>query len=122
MRVLDHPERREMKLDVVLAALADPVRRSIVCHLNDQLDGHACAAFDLPVSKSTATHHFRVLREAGLIRQEYQGTSIMNSLRRDDLDARFPGLFDAVFAAQHIEQGVEPAGTAEVERSGSAAG
>ena len=62
------------------------------------------------MSKSTATHHFRVLREAGVIRQEYQGTSIMNTLRKDDLDARFPGLFEAVFTAQDIETPTRTAG------------
>lgn len=103
MRTLDHPDRNDMRLDAVLAALADPVRREIACKLNDSLDNHACVAFDLPVSKSTATHHFRTLREAGVIRQEYQGTSIINSLRKDDLDERFPGLLEAVFAAQNIE-------------------
>jgi DNA-binding transcriptional ArsR family regulator len=48
------------------------------------------------VSKSTCTHHFRVLREAGVIEQEVLGTARLNSLRREDLDARFPGLLDAV--------------------------
>src|SRR5690625_4873669 len=62
MRTLDHPQRDEMRLDAVLSALADPVRRHIVCRLNDCADDSACVAFDLPVSKSTATHHFRVLR------------------------------------------------------------
>ncbi|CAM5386110.1 hypothetical protein SMICM304S_02349 [Streptomyces microflavus] len=51
----------------------------------------ACIAFDLPVSKSTTTHHFKVLREAGVIRQHYEGTSRMSRLREDDLEARFPG-------------------------------
>ena len=103
MRTLEHPARHELSLDAVLAALADPVRRLIVCRLRDKAENPACARFDLPVSKSTATHHFRVLREAGLITQQYQGTSILNALRSDDLAARFPGLIDAVFAAQHIE-------------------
>lgn len=103
MRSLEHPSREEMRLDTVLAALADPVRRQVACRLFDHEDGHACGTFDLPVSKSTSTHHFRVLREAGVIHQEYRGTSIMNSLRREDLENRFPGLLEAVFAAQHIE-------------------
>lgn len=104
MRTLDHPNRDEMRLDTVLAALADPVRRTVACKLNDAFGDHACATFELPVSKSTATYHFRTLREAGVIRQEYEGTKIMNTLRKDDLDARFPGLLDAVFAAQNIER------------------
>lgn len=103
MRTLEHPGRDEIRLDIVLSALADPIRRDIVCRLNDSVEDRSCTAFDLPVSKSTMTHHFRILREAGLIRQRYQGTSIMNALRRDDLDARFPGLLSAVFTAEHIE-------------------
>lgn len=108
MRALEHPSREDMRLDTVLAALADPVRRKVACRLFDHEDGHACGTFELPVSKSTSTHHFRVLREAGVIRQEYQGTSIMNSLRRDDLNARFPGLLEAVFSAQRREEDLSP--------------
>jgi DNA-binding transcriptional ArsR family regulator len=58
-----------------------------------------CNSLALPVSKSTCTHHFRVLREAGVIRQRVEGTTKLNSLRREDLDARFPGLIDAVLEA-----------------------
>ncbi len=83
----------------MLAALADPVRRAIVLQLAHGHSDQACIAFDLPVSKSTSTHHFRVLREAGIIEQRYEGTAILSSLRHDDLAARFPGLLDAVIAA-----------------------
>ncbi|MFJ4268357.1 ArsR/SmtB family transcription factor [Paenarthrobacter nicotinovorans] len=103
VRTLAHPERADLRLDAVLSALSDPIRRSIACRLSECTDDRACLAFELPVSKSTATHHFRVLREAGIIRQEYQGTAIMNALRRSDLEARFPGLLEAVFTAQHDE-------------------
>jgi DNA-binding transcriptional ArsR family regulator len=58
-----------------------------------------CNSLELPVSKSTCTHHFRVLREAGVIRQRVDGTTKLNSLRRDDLEARCPGLIDAVLGA-----------------------
>jgi DNA-binding transcriptional ArsR family regulator len=51
-----------------------------------------CGSFDLPVTKSTCTHHFKVLREAGVIHQRQEGTSRLNTLRREDLEARFPGL------------------------------
>ena len=61
-----------------------------------------CGSFDLDISKSTKTHHFRVLRESGLITQEAQGNCRMTSLRREDLDARFPGLLDAVLAADRV--------------------
>jgi DNA-binding transcriptional ArsR family regulator len=59
-----------------------------------------CKSFELPVVKSTCTHHFRVLREAGVIRQRLEGTTKLNSLRRSDLDHRFPGLLDAVLGGR----------------------
>lgn len=57
-----------------------------------------CASSNLPVSKSTATHHFRILREAGLVRQVDRGNSRAATLRRADLDLRFPGLLDLIAA------------------------
>ncbi|NEE01086.1 ArsR/SmtB family transcription factor [Phytoactinopolyspora halotolerans] len=100
-RVPEHPDVRSVTVQQVLEALVDPVRRSIITQLSGSPADIACGAFDLSVSKSTATHHFRVLREAGLIRQYYVGTSRMNSLRRDEFDDRFPGLLDAVVSADH---------------------
>ena len=99
-RELAHPDITAVSLDTVLAALADPVRREIISQLAGGHDDQACIAFELPVSKSTSTHHFRVLREAGLITQRYEGTAILNTLRREDMEARFPGLLDAVIAAE----------------------
>jgi DNA-binding transcriptional ArsR family regulator len=103
MRTLPHPDRDELQLDTVLSALADPVRRRIVDQLADGPDDQACIAFELPVSKSTSTHHFRVLREAGVIEQHYRGTAILNTLRAADLDAQFPGLLPAVLQATRDE-------------------
>lgn len=101
-RVIAHPTREEITLESVLAALADPVRLRIVGDLAAAHTEMACISFSLPVTKSTATHHFRVLREAGLIRQSYQGTSRLNVLRQDDLEALFPGLLDTILAvARH---------------------
>ncbi|WP_345149454.1 ArsR/SmtB family transcription factor [Arthrobacter ginkgonis] len=99
MRILAHPDRGELQLDAVLSALSDPVRRRIASQLADGLDDQACIAFQLPVSKSTSTHHFRILREAGVIEQHYRGTAILNSLRATDLKARFPGLLQAILQA-----------------------
>ncbi|RLU89131.1 transcriptional regulator [Streptomyces griseocarneus] len=59
----------------------------------------SCSVFELPVSKSTTTHHFRVLRENGVIQQFYRGTAKMSLLRRGDLEGLFPGLLDAVLAS-----------------------
>ncbi|MFI0453987.1 ArsR/SmtB family transcription factor [Actinomadura sp. 6N118] len=86
-------------LQRVLEALVDPVRRSIVTQLCETSVDLKCGSFDLPVSKSTATHHFRVLREAGLIHQYYVGTSRMNTLRRAEIDKAFPGLLDLLVTA-----------------------
>ncbi|MEN0138846.1 MAG: helix-turn-helix transcriptional regulator [Rhodococcus sp. (in: high G+C Gram-positive bacteria)] len=100
MRTLDHPDAGEIQLDALLSALADPIRRRIVCQLADGHDDQACIAFELPVSKSTSTHHFRVLREAGVIDQHYCGTAILNNLRSEDLDSRFPGLLQSIIDAE----------------------
>lgn len=110
MRTLAHPSRSELQLDAVLSALSDPVRRQIVGQLADGPDHQTCSAFQLPVSKSTSTHHFRILREAGVIQQHYRGTAILNSLRATDLQVRFPGLLQAVLQAARNEA---PAPTAD---------
>ena len=93
-----HPDCDALELAAVLHALSDPMRLRIVAALAAG-DERSCKSIDLPVVKSTCTHHFRVLREAGVIRQRLEGTTRLNSLRRDDLDARFPGLVDAVLRA-----------------------
>ena len=91
-----HPKREEIELPAVLHALSDPVRLRIVAALADGDRDLTCGSFDVPVSKSTCTHHFRVLRDAGVIRQRPQGTSRLNTLRRDDLEARFPRLLETI--------------------------
>jgi len=104
---IEHPERAELKLPAVLHALSDPVRLMIVVGLDAGEDvAPTCVSFALPVTKSTCTHHFKVLREAGVIHQRPDGTSRRNTLRREDLDARFPGLLDAVLAAAPAAPGV----------------
>jgi DNA-binding transcriptional ArsR family regulator len=93
-----HPTRDELQIATVLHALSDPQRLRIVKNLAENPQPRRCGEFGLCVTKSTLTHHFRVLREAGLIDQREVGTARLNSLRREDLDARFPGLLDAVLA------------------------
>jgi DNA-binding transcriptional ArsR family regulator len=93
---LHHPATDELELPTVLHALSDPQRLHIVRELAADPEPRPCGGFAMNVSKSTCTHHFRVLREAGVIEQQLQGTAKLNVLRREDLDARFPGLLDAV--------------------------
>ena len=78
--------------------LSDPVRLQIVRTLAK--DGERCCGnFDVPVAKSTASHHFKVLRESGVIHVRQDGTQRYTSLRQTDVDARFPGLLDSVLKA-----------------------
>lgn len=98
-RDLPHPAREEIRLEGVLHALSDPVRLRIVRELAAEGVELSCSRFDLPVTKSTTTHHFRVLRESGVIQQVYRGTAKMNGLRKDDLDGLFPGFLDALLDA-----------------------
>jgi DNA-binding transcriptional ArsR family regulator len=102
---LHHPEREELELPGVLHALSDPQRLEIVRRLSGSDEPCACGSIKLGVSKSTMTHHFRVLRESGVIRQKREGTSKLTELRREDLDARFPGLLDAVLSSESVTVG-----------------
>ncbi|MFI5759161.1 ArsR/SmtB family transcription factor [Streptomyces sp. NPDC051569] len=98
-RELAHPRREEIRLEGVLHALADPLRLRVVSALAAAEGELTCSHVSLPVTKSTSTHHYRVLRENGVIQQTYRGTAKMNGLRRRDLDSLFPGLLDSVLAA-----------------------
>jgi len=98
---LTHPPAEALDLPAVLHALSDPIRLRIVCDLSDH-GACNCGTFAVPVAKSTLSHHLRVLREAGLTLTEPNGTQRVVSLRRADLDGRFPGLLDAVLAAAPV--------------------
>ena len=99
---LHHPDKSQLERPDVLHALSDPQRLEIVRRLADSEAPCPCGSIELGVAKSTMTHHYRVLREAGVIRQERRGTSKLTELRRQDLDARFPGLLDAVLSSQPV--------------------
>jgi len=100
---LHHPSRDEIELPAVLHALSDPQRLHIVRLLAEQDGSVPCGSLELTVTKSTATHHFRVLREAGVVHQVPTGTTKLTTLRRADLDAVLPGLLDAVLAAAAVD-------------------
>jgi DNA-binding transcriptional ArsR family regulator len=93
---LEHPAVEDLDLVEVLQALGDPVRLQIVRYLASCDERIACHEIPIPVSKSTGSHHLRVLREAGVVRTDVEGTRKYPTLRRDDLEARFPGLLDSV--------------------------
>ena len=88
----NHPEPEQIQLENVLFALGNPLRLAIVRRLADGSELSCNALRPADVVKSTMTHHWRVLRDSGVIWQRAQGRENMISLRREDLDARFPGL------------------------------
>jgi DNA-binding transcriptional ArsR family regulator len=98
MRALHHPRVDELELAEVLHALSDPVRLEIVRLLADQKE-RPCSAVEAKVAKSTLSHHFKVLREAGITFTRANGTHRLVTLRTDDLEERFPGLISSVLNA-----------------------
>lgn len=99
---LPEPERGDIRLELVFGALNEPLRLSIVRKLLlDSPDtGRPCGWFGIDRPKSTLTHHFRILREAGITRQRQYGLERRSEVRIADLDARFPGLLDLIRAWQ----------------------
>jgi DNA-binding transcriptional ArsR family regulator len=97
---LPEPVRAELRLEVVMGALSDPLRLTIVRKLLLEREAydHPCGWFGLDRPKSSLTHHFRALREAGILRQRQYGLERRSRVRTEDLNARFPGLLDLVAA------------------------
>jgi DNA-binding transcriptional ArsR family regulator len=110
----DQPTADAIELTAVMHALSDDARLAVVRELACGGE-RPCGSFDLGVSKATASHHFRVLREAGITETRVDGKRRLLSLRRGDLDARFPGLLSAVLHAVPAD-GPPPAPVAEPER------
>lgn len=93
-----HPAKDDLTLEGVLTALADPMRLRILQSLmREEGCMSCCQAAPAPdMAKSTLSHHFRVLREAGLIRTTKRGVENRNSLRLDEVEERFPGLIKSI--------------------------
>ncbi|GGI16435.1 ArsR/SmtB family transcription factor [Gottfriedia solisilvae] len=98
MKILFHPDRADIHLSNVLSALSDPVRLLIVSNVNNAGE-RSCGDIGVPVAKSTFSHHTRTLREAGILNVRVQGTQRILSLRKDDLENRFPGLLSSILKA-----------------------
>lgn len=107
MKLIYHPDRKDISLPGVLYALGDPIRLAIVQRLAAKGE-QTCAALEVPIAKSTLSHHFRVLRESGVLHCRKEGTQHINSLRREDLDTRFPGLLDTVLQVAAPEPALVP--------------
>lgn len=95
-----HPPLENVTLEGILYALADPVRLEIIRRLAKEGCGMNCqAAAPLNMPRSTQSHHYQILREAGLIRSERRGVEVVNTLRCDEIATRFPGLVAAILKA-----------------------
>ena len=109
MKPLHHPRLDEIPLSTLLYALGDPVRLEIVRNLalrGELSCSQSCATFQL--SKSTLSHHYRILREAGLVMGRKEGTLVVNWLRDDEVNARFPGVLEAVLRAAQARRRGRP--------------
>lgn len=95
---LPEPLIGELQLEEVMGALADPLRLTIVrkLMLESESYDHTCGWFGFDRPKSSLTHHFKALRQAGLIRQRQYGLERRSRVRTEDLNERFPGLLDLV--------------------------
>jgi DNA-binding transcriptional ArsR family regulator len=109
MRPLSHPSIDEISLQSILHALSDPVRAAIFVEIASSDCSRTCSNFlnvsARSVPKSTLSQHFRVLREAGLIRSERQGVEMRNVSRCGEIESRFPGLIPAIVNAHLIQSG-----------------
>jgi len=96
-KAYSHPDIGDVHLHAVMQALSDPCRLEIVRELA-KAKGRAlaCNEVRLNIAKATRSHHFEVLRAAGIIHTEMQGTKCMTSLRHKELNKRFPGLLNLV--------------------------
>jgi DNA-binding transcriptional ArsR family regulator len=100
------PELESIDVLTVLQALSDPVRLAIVRQLAScsSPDGLMCGQLELPVSKSTGSHHLKTLHRSGITAERQQGVCKYIQLRRSELDERFPGLIESVLAAADIQR------------------
>jgi|SRR6516165_10987473 DNA-binding transcriptional ArsR family regulator len=98
-----HPAKEDISLAGVLGALSDPMRLKILKNLLYKRHGHLSCTEAAPcpeMAKSTLSHHFRILRDAGLIRTTKHGVENLNSVRWDEVNERFPGLLTAILKFQ----------------------
>jgi DNA-binding transcriptional ArsR family regulator len=107
VRPLFHPSLEDITVEGILHALSDPVRVAIFADIAAQECSHNCSMFltvsDKTIPKSTLSQHFRVLREAGLIRGERRGVEMHNTSRCAEIDERFPGLIRGIVNAHTIQ-------------------
>lgn len=107
MRPLFHPDVEDVTVEAILHALSEPVRVAILTEIVGQECPQSCSAFlhlqEKPIPKSTLSQHFKILREAGLIRGERRGVEMHNTSRCAEVDQRYPGLLASIVKAHEIQ-------------------
>jgi DNA-binding transcriptional ArsR family regulator len=107
MRPLFHPSIEDVTVEAILHALSDPVRVAIFADIAGSNCSQTCSEFlhvsEKAIPKSTLSHHFKALREAGLIRGERHGVEMRNTSRCAEIDQRFPGLIPAIVNAHKVQ-------------------
>jgi DNA-binding transcriptional ArsR family regulator len=107
MRPLFHPSIEDVTVEAILHALSDPVRVAIFAGIAGSSCSQTCSDFlnvsEKAIPKSTLSHHFKALREAGLIRGERHGVEMRNTSRCAEIDQRFPGLIPAIVNAHKVQ-------------------
>ena len=96
MRQIKHPTLDQVELTDIMYALSDPGRVEIVRRLVEEDRAMTCGELDLDRPKSSMSHHFKILRDAGLVETSVKGTEHFNTLRSAEIEKRFPGLLDAI--------------------------
>jgi DNA-binding transcriptional ArsR family regulator len=109
MRPLVHPALEDVTVEGILHALSDPTRVEIFSQIAGSDCSQSCSSFlhvaERGIPKSTLSQHFKVLREAGLIRSERRGVEMLNVSRCSEIDRRFPGLIAAIAKAHQVQSG-----------------
>jgi DNA-binding transcriptional ArsR family regulator len=109
MKPLVHPALEDITVEGILHALSDPTRVEIFAKIADSNCAPTCSAFltvgEKAVPKSTLSQHFKVLRQAGLVRSERLGVEMQNTSRCKELEGRFPGLLPAIVASLKAQAG-----------------
>jgi DNA-binding transcriptional ArsR family regulator len=107
MRPLFHPSIEDMTVEAILHALSDPIRVAIYADIVGSECSRNCSNFlkvsDKAIPKSTLSHHFKALREAGLIRGERIGVEMHNTSRCAEIEKRFPGLISSIVNAHNVQ-------------------
>src|SRR3954468_17141428 len=112
MRPLFHPSLEDISVEGILHALGDPVRVAILAEIVGSECSRNCSTFlklsEKDIPKSTLSQHFKILREAGLVRGERRGVEMHNTSRCAEIDQRFPGLIRAIANAHNIQSKRKP--------------